>query len=317
MSSIYSVKLGKIIKEFGLEVLRGGTGYEDRAIETEDVNRPGLQLTGFFDYFDPSRLQVIGKVETTYLTGLTPEARRESFERLLSQDITALIITRGIDPFPECMEMAERYDRTVLRSQETTSALMSTLIASLKSYLSPQITRHGVLVDVYGEGVLLLGESGVGKSETAIELVKRGHRLIADDAVEIRRTPNGGLIGTAPELIRHYIELRGIGVVDVRRLFGMSAVNFDCSIDVLIQLENWQDGKVYDRLGADEHFTPLLDVSVPTLTIPVKPGRNLAVIIEVAAMNNRNKKMGYNAALEFSKQVDSHIDQKYMELNGK
>ena len=173
------------------------------------------------------------------------------------------------------------------------------------------------MLDIYGEGVLITGDSDVGKSETAIELVKRGHRLIADDAVEIRRTPNGGLIGTAPELIRHYIELRGIGVVDVRRLFGMSAVNFDCSIDVLIQLENWQDGKVYDRLGADEHFTPLLDVSVPTLTIPVKPGRNLAVIIEVAAMNNRNKKMGYNAALEFSKQVDSHIDQKYMELNGK
>ena len=185
----------------------------------------------------------------------------------------------------------------------------------LRTELSPTITRHGVLVEVYGEGVLLVGESGVGKSETAIELVKRGHRLIADDAVEIRRSPNGGLVGTAPELIRHYIELRGIGVVDVRRLFGMSAVKFDSAIDMKIQLEMWQDGKVYDRLGADEHFTSLLDVSVPTLTIPVKPGRNLAVIIEVAAMNNRNKKMGYNAALEFSMQVDSHIDQKYLEMN--
>ena len=309
MSSIYSVKLGKIIKEFGLEVLRGGTGYENRAIETEDVNRPGLQLTGFFDYFDPSRLQVIGKAETTYLTGLTPEARRESFERLLSQDITALIITRGIDPFPECMEMAERYDRTVLRSQETTSALMSTLIASLKSYLSPQITRHGVLVDVYGEGVLLLGESGVGKSETAIELVKRGHRLIADDAVEIKRTAAMNLMGTAPELIRHYIELRGIGVIDVRRLFGMSAVKDEAVIDMVINLEQWKDGALYDRLGLEELYTTILDVQVPSLTVPVKPGRNLAVIVEVAAMNNRHKKMGYNAALEFTKQINKHFDQ--------
>ncbi|MCI9472997.1 MAG: HPr(Ser) kinase/phosphatase [Flavonifractor sp.] len=309
MSSIYSVKLGKIIKEFGLEVLRGGTGYENRAIETEDVNRPGLQLTGFFDYFDPSRLQVIGKVETTYLTGLTPEARRESFERLLSQDITALIITRGIDPFPECMEMAERYDRTILRSQETTSALMSTLIASLKSYLSPQITRHGVLVDVYGEGVLLLGESGVGKSETAIELVKRGHRLIADDAVEIKRTAAMNLMGTAPELIRHYIELRGIGVIDVRRLFGMSAVKDEAVIDMVINLEQWKDGALYDRLGLEELYTTILDVQVPSLTVPVKPGRNLAVIVEVAAMNNRHKKMGYNAALEFTKQINKHFDQ--------
>ena len=309
MSSIYSVKLGKIIKEFGLEVLRGGTGYENRAIETEDVNRPGLQLTGFFDYFDPSRLQVIGKVETTYLTGLTPEARRESFERLLSQDITALIITRGIDPFPECMEMAERYDRTILRSQETTSALMSTLIASLKSYLSPQITRHGVLVDVYGEGVLLLGESGVGKSETAIELVRRGHRLIADDAVEIKRTAAMNLMGTAPELIRHYIELRGIGVIDVRRLFGMSAVKDEAVIDMVINLEQWKDGALYDRLGLEELYTTILDVQVPSLTVPVKPGRNLAVIVEVAAMNNRHKKMGYNAALEFTKQINKHFDQ--------
>ena len=309
MASLYSVKLGKLVKEFDLEVLRGAAGYENRSIETEDVNRPGLQLTGFFDYFDPSRLQVIGKVETTYLAGLTPEARRESFERLLSQDITALIISRGMDPFPECMEMAEKYDRTVLRSQETTSALMSTLIASLKSYLSPQITRHGVLVDVYGEGVLLLGESGVGKSETAIELVKRGHRLIADDAVEIKRTAAMRLMGTAPELIRHYIELRGIGVIDVRRLFGMSAVKEQAEIDMIINLEQWKDGASYNRLGLEELYTTILDVQVPSLTVPVKPGRNLAVIVEVAAMNNRQKKMGYNAALEFTKQINKHFDQ--------
>ena len=190
----------------------------------------------------------------------------------------------------------------------------STLIAYLRMALSPTITRHGVLVEVYGEGVLLMGEAGVGKSETAIELVKRGHRLIADDAVEIRRGLNNRLSGTAPELIRHYIELRGIGVVDVRRLFGMSAVKFDCAVDLLINLEVWQDGAVYDRLGADEFFTTLLDVEVPTLTIPVKPGRNLAVIIEVAAMNNRNKKMGHNAALEFANQVDAHIQREAGEL---
>ena len=308
MESLYTVKLGELIKKFNLEVLRGAEGYEDQAICTEDVNRPGLQLTGFFDYFDPHRLQVIGKVEDTYLSGLTPDQRRESFELLLSQDIPALIVSRGIDPFPECMEMAEKYDRTVLRSQDTTSVLMSTIIASLKSYLAPRITRHGVLVEVYGEGVLLLGESGVGKSETAIELVKRGHRLIADDAVEIKQTVTGGLMGTAPELIRHYIELRGIGVIDVRRLFGMSAVKEEAEIDMVISLEQWKDGAMYDRLGLENLYTTILDVQVPSLTIPVKPGRNLAVIIEVAAMNNRNKKMGYNSALEFTKQIDDHFE---------
>ena len=309
MESPYSVKLGKLIQEFNLEVLRGAQGYEDRAIRTEDVNRPGLQLTGFFDYFDHKRLQVIGRVETTYLSGLTAQERLLRFEQLLSQDIPALIISRGMEPYPECMEMAEKYDRTILRSQDTTSALMSTIIAALKIYLSPRITRHGVLVDVYGEGVLLLGESGVGKSETASELVKRGHRLIADDAVEIKRTAARSLVGTAPELIRHYIELRGIGVIDVRRLFGMSAVKDEAEIDMVINLEQWKDGTMYDRLGLENLYTTILDVQVPSLTVPVKPGRNLAVIIEVAAMNNRHKKMGYNAALEFTKQINEHFDQ--------
>ena len=309
MESLYSVKLGKLIQEFRLEVLRGGAGYEDVSIRTEDVNRPGLQLTGFFDYFDAKRLQVIGRVETTYLEGLTSEERRESFELLLSQDIPALFISREIEPFPECMEMAEKYDRTILRSPDTTSVLMSNIIAALKSYLAPRITRHGVLVEVYGEGVLLLGESGVGKSETAIELVKRGHRLIADDAVEIKRNVTDRLVGTAPELIRHYIELRGIGVIDVCRLFGMSAVKDEAEIDMVINLEQWKDGAMYDRLGLENLYTTILDVQVPSLTVPVRPGRNLAVIIEVAAMNNRHKKMGYNAAVEFTKQINQHFDQ--------
>ena len=309
MDSLYSVKLGKLIREFRLEVLRGAAGYEDRPIRTENVNRPGLQLTGFFDYFDPDRLQIIGRVEDTFLSGLTAEQRRVSFEQLLSQDIPALIISRGIDPYPECMEMADKYDRTVLRSQDTTSVLMSNIIAALKSYLAPRITRHGVLVEVYGEGVLLLGESGVGKSETAIELVKRGHRLIADDAVEIKRNVTDRLVGTAPELIRHYIELQGIGVIDVCRLFGMSAVKDEAEIDMVINLEQWNDETMYDRLGLEQLYTVILDVKVPALTVPVKPGRNLAIIVEVAAMNNRHKKMGYNAAVEFTKQINEHFDQ--------
>ena len=309
MDSLYSVKLGKLIREFRLEVLRGAAGYEDRPIRTENVNRPGLQLTGFFDYFDPNRLQVIGRVEDTFLSGLTAEQRRVSFEQLLSQDIPALIISRGIDPYPECMEMADKYDRTVLRSQDTTSVLMSNIIAALKSYLAPRITRHGVLVEVYGEGVLLLGESGVGKSETAIELVKRGHRLIADDAVEIKKAGNKRLVGSAPELIRHYIELRGIGVVDVQQLFGMSAVREDQDIDLVVSLEQWNDETMYDRLGLEQLYTVILDVKVPALTVPVKPGRNLAIIVEVAAMNNRHKKMGYNAAQAFTQQINEHFEQ--------
>ena len=309
MDSRYSVKLGQLIKDFELEVLRGAPGFEDILIQKEDVNRPALQLAGFFDYFDYKRIQMIGRVEATYLAQLSAGERRTSFDQLLARDIPCLIITRGMDPFPECMELAERYNRTILRTQETTSAFMGALIAALRNYLSPRITRHGVLVEVYGEGVLLLGESGVGKSETAIELVKRGHRLVADDAVEIRRISRRKLIGSAPELIRHFLELRGIGVVDVHRLFGMSAVKKDSDIDLIVNLEPWKDDAVYDRLGTDEQYTTLFDVKVPSLTIPVKPGRNLAVIIEVAAMNNRNKKMGYNAAQEFTKQINEHFDQ--------
>ena len=315
MAEKMGIRLGSIIDKFHLTVIYGPEGYRNRRITIEDVNRPGLQLTGFFDYFDKERMQLLGLVEISYLEGISSTKRAVVFDTLFSYHTPAVIFARGLQPYPECMEMAKKHNQVILGTRENTATIMSTMIAYLRTELSPTITRHDVLVEVYGEGVLLVGESGVGKSETAIELVKRGHRLIADDAVEIRRSPNGGLVGTAPELIRHYIELRGIGVVDVRRLFGMSAVKFDSAIDMKIQLEMWQDGKVYDRLGADEHFTSLLDVSVPTLTIPVKPGRNLAVIIEVAAMNNRNKKMGYNAALEFSMQVDSHIDQKYLEMN--
>ena len=305
----YSMKLGKLIKDFDLEVLRSVAHYEDVLVQREDVNRPGLQLVGFFDYFDAKRLQVLGKVENTYLTKVEPEDRRRIFDDLLAYEIPALIITRGLEPFPELMEMADRHDRTILRTQETTTAFMGALIAGLRNELAPRITRHGVLVEVYGEGVLLLGESGVGKSETAIELVKRSHRLVADDAVEIKRVGVSRLVGSAPELIRHYIELRGIGVVDVQQLFGMSAVREDQDIDLVVSLEQWNDEAMYDRLGLEELYTVILDVKVPSLTVPVKPGRNLAIIVEVAAMNNRHKKMGYNAAQAFTQQINEHFEQ--------
>ena len=310
------VHLAELVEHLNLAVVNKGSSFDTALVGIKDVNRPGLQLVGFFDYFDDRRLQVIGMAETKMLESMDPEQRSRSFSRLFEYDIPALVISRDLDIYPECLSMARKHQRTLLHTADTTVLFTSKVIEYLTQALAPTITRHGGLLDIYGEGVLITGDSGVGKSETAIELIKRGHRLVADDAVDIRREADQ-LLGKAPDLIKHYIELRGIGVVDVRRLFGMSAVKFDSAIDMMIQLESWKEGKLYDRLGADDHFVSLLDVSIPTLTIPVKPGRNLAVIIEVAAMNNRNKKMGYNAALEFSLQVDSHIDQKYLEMNPK
>ena len=298
MDSQYSVSLDRIIQSFNLEILRAGTGYEERAIRTEDINRPGLQLIGFFDYFDPTRIQVIGKVETTYLSGLTAEERQGCFDSLFAQDIPALVITREMDPFPECMELAEKYDRTILRTKDTTSSFMSGLIAFLRSELAPRITRHGVLVEVYGEGILILGDSGIGKSELAIELVKRGHRLVADDAVELRKVSNRQIMGTAPENIRHFIELRGIGIVNVARVYGVGAVKLSESLDLVVQLEAWDPTKNYQRTGLESEYYDILGVSIPSTSIPVSPGRNLAVVLETAAINNRQKKMGYNAAKE-------------------
>jgi len=308
MEAVRSIKLQKIIEDFDLEVLVEAEGYRDYPITTEDVNRPALQLAGYFDYFDQERIQTIGRVENTYLADLSHEQRKKSFDDLFSREIPALILTRGLEPFQECLDAAKKYGRVLLRTQKKTSDFMSSLIIYLQQELAPRITRHGVLLDIYGEGVLLMGESGVGKSETAIELVQRGHRLIADDAVEIRRLTANRLEGTSPELIRYYIELRGIGIVDVRRLFGMSAVKKETDIDMVINLEPWKDNAMFDRLGAEEQYTTILDVQVPCLNIPVKPGRNLAVIVEVAAMNNRNKKMGYNAALEFTRKLDAHFE---------
>ena len=314
MDGLYSVKLGALIREFNLEVIYAPEGYEKTLIISDDINRPGLQLAGFFDYFDASRIQVLGKVEDTYLSTRSYEERRAVFDRLFSKKVPAMVLSRGLEPFDECLEMAKFHKIPLLRTFDPTSYFISAAIASLKVALAPRITRHGVLVEVYGEGILLLGESGVGKSETAIELVKRGHRLIADDAVEIKRVSARTLVGTAPEIIRHYIELRGIGVIDARRLFGMGAIKQTEKIDLIINIEVWREGAHYDRLGEDDLFTTLLDVQVPSITVPVKPGRNLAIIIEVAAMNNRHKKMGYNAAQEFTQKLNEYFEQ--AALNG-
>lgn len=307
----YSIPIANIEKEFHLEVLYGPEGYEQRPIVCNDVNRPGLQLSGYLDYFDNTRIEILGKVEMTYLADLDCETRNQRFEALLQQNVPLVIVTRGTEVFEDFVELARKYDTPFLRTDEPTSYFMAALIAFLNLNLAPRITRHGVLVEVYGEGILLLGESGVGKSETAIELVKRGHRLIADDAVEIKRASAKALVGSAPEIIRHFIELRGIGVVDVRRIFGMGAVKPTEKIDLIINLEIWKQDKHYDRLGMENEYMNILDVEIPCLTVPVKPGRNLAVIIEVAAMNNRNKKMGYNAAQELTKRINDHFDQNF------
>lgn len=294
---ILSVKLAKLIKEFSLSVLYAPENLDAREIMSRDVLRPGMQLaTGFFSDFDNERISILGKMEHAYLEKQEPEKRLLLLDRLFAAGIPCLLITRNLEVFPEILTVAEKYAVPVLRTEHETSSFIAALIAALNLHLAPRITRHGVLVEVYGEGILLLGESGVGKSETAIELVKRGHRLVADDAVEIKRVSSKTLVGSAPEMIRHFIELRGIGIVDVQRIFGTSAVKETERIDFILNFEPWQTGKTYDRLGLESEYTTLLDVEIPSLTVPVKPGRNLAVIVEVAAMNNKQKKLGYNAA---------------------
>ncbi len=294
----YSVSLEKIRQELSLEVVYLPQDGDQRQIISAEVNRPGLGLAGYFEYFDNTRIQVIGKGEYGYLEGLSPEQRAASVRALISHEPPLIVVARELEVLPELLEACREFSVPLFRSADTTSTFMAALIAFLNVQLAPRVTRHGVLVEVAGEGVLLVGDSGIGKSETAIELVKRGHRLIADDAVEIRRVSSKSLVGSAPENIRHYIELRGIGIVNVRRIFGMGAVKMTEKIDLAIQMEPWDNNKVYDRMGLENEYMNILGITVPMLTIPVKPGRNLAMIIEVAAMNNRQKKMGYNAAHE-------------------
>ena len=303
MEEVYSIPLSEVCKEFSLETVYAPLSLESVMISNPDISRPGLALSGFLEIFDPSRIQIIGNAELRYLDSLPPEERRHHIDTYIEAHPVAVVYSSGNAVHEDMLHAAERVGVPILRSTERTSPLMASMISVLNTYLAPRITRHGVLVEVYGEGLLLLGDSGVGKSETAIELVKRGHRLIADDAVEIKRVSSKTLVGTAPEIIRHYVELRGIGIVDVRRLFGMGAVKMTERIDLIINLETWVQGKMYDRLGLEEQKTNILGLDIPSITIPVKPGRNLAIILEIAAMNNRQKKMGYNTAEEFNKKL--------------
>lgn len=294
----YSVSLEKVVNDLSLNVIYTPTEISDIYINSQDVNRPGLILTGFDNYFDPARIQFIGLTELEYIKSLDKEQFIECTERFLSKRPAAVVVTRDLKCSKRFLEIAKKYEVPILGTAEATSSCMAAAISYLGVELAQRITRHGVLVEVYGEGVLILGDSGVGKSETALELIKRGHRLIADDAVEIRRVSNKTLVGSAPDNIRHFIELRGVGVLNARRLFGMGAVKLTEKVDMVIQLEPWDSEKVYDRLGLENEYTEILGINVPVTTVPVKPGRNLSIIIEAAAMNNRQKKMGYNAARE-------------------
>ncbi len=307
--SSYSVPLSQVVQEFGLTVYYASTDFDKVHVTVEEVTRPGLQMTGFFDHFEPLRLQVIGNVESDYIRTLSHERRLRMYDKLFSYKIPALIFARGIEPSAECLEMAKKNDVTLLTCVESTTYLVSTLITYLKNALAPRMSRHGVLVEVYGEGLLLMGESGIGKSEAAAELLKRGHRLIADDAVEIRKVADNTLFGRSPELIRNYIEIRGIGVINVAKLFGMAAIKEETAINLVVNIVPWSNELVFDRLGLEDQYMDMLGVKVPAITIPVKPGRNLAIILEIAAMNNRQKKMGYNAAAEFTEQLNRHFDE--------
>ena len=299
--------LKNMVETFGMEILHKGRDFDNTVVTISDVNRPALQLVGFYDYFDDKRLQILGRGEMQFLERMTEAERTRVFNKLLSYPFPAMIVARDMEAPSELVQMANKHDRTLLRSAESTVDVTSKLIDYLNRAMAPQIARHGVLMNIYGQGVLILGDSGIGKSETAIELLKRGHRLVADDAVEIRRISNS-LFGTAPEIIRHYIEIRGVGVIDVQQLFGMGAVQFDTEIDLVIQLEQWVDGKFYDRLGLGEEKYEMLGVELPIVTIPVRPGRNLAGIVEIATMKNRQMKYGYNAARDFVTQFDSKMD---------
>ena len=311
MEHAYSAKLSKIVNELNVETIYSPCDLNDIKISSMDVNRPGLQLAGFFEFFDNTRIELIGMGEYAYLEKCDPETRAQKIDTFFSRKPPVVILARNLDVFPEMVECSKKYEVPLLRTAEATMMALASIVSVLATELAPRITRHGVFVEVYGEGILLLGESGVGKSETAVELVKRGHRLVADDAVEIRRVSNRTLVGSSPENIRHFLELRGVGIINARRIFGMGSIKATEKIDMVIQMEPWDQDKVYERMGMDNETMDILGIKVPSLTIPIKPGRNLAIIIEVAAMNNRQKKMGYNASLELLQKlgmIDSDSD---------
>ncbi|MDI4648832.1 HPr(Ser) kinase/phosphatase [Cohnella hashimotonis] len=300
------VKVSELVQQFQLEVVAGSEGMR-RTIVTDDLNRPGLEMAGYYDYYPAERTQILGKTELAFLEKLTSDERLERMRQICAEETPCIIITRGLDAPEELIQVAEERHFPVLRSTTATTTLLSRITNFLEKKLAPTTTIHGVLVDVYGVGMLITGGSGIGKSETALELVKRGHRLIADDAVEIRQTADNYLYGSAPELIQHLLEIRGLGILNVMTLFGAGAVRNTKQIGLVIKLENWQQDKQYDRLGLDEETTRIIDTDVPLVTVPVRPGRNLAVILEVAAMNFRLKRMGYNAALQFTNKLTEAI----------
>jgi HPr kinase/phosphorylase len=302
-----SVSLSKIIEKMGLKNLTPDIDVCQIKVEQTDINRPALQLTGFFEHFPTDRVQVIGHVESTYLTTLDEGRKKYIYDQIFGANIPCMIFCRGIQPDEYILEAGNKYGVPVLVTNMTTSSFMAEIIRWLNVELAPCISIHGVLVDVYGEGVLIMGESGIGKSEAALELIKRGHRLVTDDVVEIRKVSDETLIGTAPDITRHFIELRGIGIIDVKTLFGVESVKETQGIDMVIKLEDWNKDKEYDRLGLEEQYTEFLGNKVVCHSIPIRPGRNLAIIVESAAVNHRQKKMGYNAAQELYRRVQANL----------
>ena len=302
-----SVKLSKVIEKMELTNLTPDIDVDGIEVTQTDINRPALQLTGFFEHFPSDRVQVIGFVEYTYLQEMEIEKKRSVFKQFLSSNIPCLIYCRNLTPDDELIAMAKEQGVPVLVTTKTTSAFMAEIIRWLNVELAPCISIHGVLVDVYGEGVLIMGESGIGKSEAALELIKRGHRLVSDDVVEIHKVSDETLVGTAPDITRHFIELRGIGIIDVKTLFGVESVKETQGIDMVIKLEDWNKDKEYDRLGLEEQYTEFLGNKVVCHSIPIRPGRNLAIIVESAAVNHRQKKMGYNAAQELYRRVQANL----------
>lgn len=304
---MYSVKLEDMVNKMKLVNLSPEVDLTDKEVYQSDLNRPALQLTGFFDYFDSERVQIMGKVEDAFLEKLPIEKKRAVFDKLFSCQIPCLILSRSIEPCGDMREIAGKYEVPLFQTHMSTSYFQSELTRYLKVELAPSISIHGVLVDVYGEGVLIKGESGIGKSEAALELIKRGHRLVADDVVEIKKVSDQTLLGTSPDIIRHFIEVRGIGIVDCKTLFGVESVKERQSIDLVINLTEWDKNQEYDRLGLYEEHTEILGNSVVSHTIPIRPGRNLAIIVESAAINHRQKNMGYNAAVELNNRVTGNL----------
>lgn len=301
------VKLNELAEKMELKNLTQSVDLADKEVAVPDVNRPALQLTGYFDHFDSDRVQIIGYVEYTFLQTLSRERKIEIYKQFLSCKVPCVVFSTDVYPDGDFLELATKADIPILATTKTTSAFMAELIRWMNVKLAPCISIHGVLVDVYGVGVLIMGESGIGKSEAALELIKRGHRLVTDDVVEIRKVSDETLVGSAPDITRHFIELRGIGIVDVKSMFGVQSVRETQNIDLVITLEEWDREKEYDRLGLEESYTEFLGNKVVCHSIPIRPGRNLAIIVESAAVNHRQKQMGYNAAQELYKRVQENL----------